>query len=49
VNVLFAAPLPGRCRYSDLKEAVLSVAAGLWALNGLDLVIAARDAGVVVF
>jgi hypothetical protein len=41
--------LTGRFGYSDLKEAALSVAAGLWALNRVGLVIAARDVGLVAF
>jgi hypothetical protein len=39
----------GRFRYSDLKEAALSGAGDLWELNRLELRVAARDAGVVVF
>jgi hypothetical protein len=38
-----------RFGYSDLKEAALSGAAGLWVLNRLELVMAARDVGFVAF
>jgi hypothetical protein len=41
--------LAGRFGYSDLKEAALSGAAGLWVLNRLELVMAARDVGFVAF
>ena len=41
--------LAGRFRYSDLKEAALSGAAGLWALNRLELVTPAGDAGLMAF
>jgi hypothetical protein len=41
--------LLGRFRYSDLKEAALSGAAVLWALNRLELVTAAGDVDLVAF
>ena len=43
-----ASLLVGRFRYSDLKEAALSGAAGLWELNRLELVVAASRSGVLV-
>jgi hypothetical protein len=47
--VLLTAALAGRFRYSDLKEAALSGAVGLWVLNKLELLIAAVDVGLVAF
>jgi hypothetical protein len=41
--------LVGRFGYSDLKEAALSGAAVLWALNRVELVTAGEAAGVVAF
>jgi len=40
--------LVGRFGYSDLKEAALSGAAGLWELNRLELVVAASRSGVLL-
>jgi len=39
--------LVGRFRYSDLKEAALSGAAVLWALNRVELMTTVGAAGVV--
>ena len=49
LDVFLAALLAGRFGYSDLKEAALSVAAGLWVLNRLGLVTPDGDAGLVAF
>jgi hypothetical protein len=38
-----------RSRYSDLKEAALSGAAGLWELDRLELFVAAMRPDVLVF
>ena len=37
----------GRFRYSDLKEAALSGAGGLWELDRLELVVAAKRSGIL--
>jgi hypothetical protein len=41
--------LAGRFRYSDLKEAALSGAAGLWVFDRFGLVVAGGDAGFLLF
>ena len=39
----------GRFRYSDLKEAALSGASGLWELNRLELLVVASGGEVLVW